>query len=303
MADQKWHRGAGVAVTSDMTTAEMLEKANLNWRVETSPFRYGEDFGIEEDKCSIAYHGESGDSFGIVGPRRKIFQNAQIVQSLRDFCEMSGDGLQINRLGQLNGGKNIFAVATLKHVIDVKSVGDIIETRLLLKESHENGKGLQIMTHMNRLVCTNGMTQLVKVKGKTLGHVKEFNTASVRAYLSEAYEGVAQYGETMEALAQIEVKGSEAKMHYIKALGNPSLAWEDQPVPVHTCYKLFKSTGMGSEMLSAYNTLFGVKEAFSEYVNWHQKGSVGERAFVSVCGGPRGQANSNFLKQLVSVHL
>lgn len=92
-------------------------------------------------------------------------------------------------------------------------------------------------------------------------------------------------------------------MHLVKAFGNPELAWEEQPRPVQVCYKLFKGQGAGSEKLSAYQTLFGLGEAVSEYQNWYAKGSYGERAFNSLCQGGRSQSVSKFTKQLVSVHL
>ena len=298
-----WHRGVGTNITPDMTVPEILEAANLNWKVETSPFLYGKEFEVEESKTKIAYHSETKECFGIHGPRRTIFQNKDVVQSFVDFCNTSGDDLTLNRVGSLKGGSQIFAVADMKHEIDVKKVGDIIKTRLVLLESHKSGKGLQILVYTDRLVCTNGMTQVVKNGNKTLGHLKEFDTAAVKSYIKHAYESVYQYEETMEALASIEAEDSVAKMHYIKALGDPSLEWEEQPEAVHTCFKLFKSTGLGSEKLSAYRTLFGVKEAYSQFVNWELNGSLGERAFNSIVSGPRANQNAKFLKQLVSVHL
>ncbi|MEO0768496.1 MAG: hypothetical protein AAFY72_03540 [Cyanobacteria bacterium J06649_4] len=54
---------------------------------------------------------------------------------------------------------------------------------------------------------------------------------------------------------------------------------------------------------SAYQTLFGLREAVSEYQNWHSKGSYGERAFNSLCHGSRSQKQDAFTKQLVGVHL
>ena len=200
---------------------------------------------FEDSRNSIAYRSDTGTVLGYFGPRRKPFQNREIVEAFHDFCASSGDGLQIERLGCLNSGKSLFATALLNHQIDVKKIGDVVETRLLLTEHHESGKALQIRVLFNRLVCTNGMTQLVKLKGRTLNHMKAFSAATVCDYLEAAYRNVEEHEKTLEQLAAIAIADSEARMHLIKAFGNPDLAWEEQPRPVQVCYKLFKGQGAG----------------------------------------------------------
>ena len=303
MTNRQWHRNIGIAVTPEMSIDEQLEAAGLAWTVEQSPYCYGAYFQFEDDKNTIAYRSDNGMVLDRFGPRRNAFQNKQIVEAFHDFCASSGDGLQIERLGCLHGGKSLFATACLKHQIDVKHVGDILETRLLLTEHHVSGKALQIRIFFNRLVCTNGQAQLVKVKGRTLNHMREFDAQSVRDYLEAAYQGVEQYEQTLNQLAEVGIEDSEARMHLVKAFGDVNLEWEDQPRPVQVCFKLFKGAGAGSEKLSAYQTLFGLREAVSEYQNWHSKGSYGERAFNSLCHGSRSQKQDAFTKQLVSVHL
>jgi phage/plasmid-like protein (TIGR03299 family) len=303
MSNRQWHRGVGITVTPEMSLAQQLQAAGLDWTVERSPYRYGPDFKFEDSRNSIAYRSDTRAVLGYFGPRRKPFQNREIVEAFHDFCASSGDGLRIERLGCLNGGKSLFATARLSHKIDVKNVGDVLESRLMLTEHHESGKALQVRLFFNRLVCTNGMSQLVQVRGRTLSHMKAFDAQTVREYLEAAYRGVEAYERTLEQLAEVSIEDSEAKMHLVKAFGNVELDWEEQPRPVQVCYKLFKGDGAGSEKLSAYQTLFGLQESVKEYYNWYAKGSYGERAFNSLCQGSRAQKQDAFVKQLVSVHL
>lgn len=297
-----WHRNVGIEITSGMSLNEQLEAAGLNWTVERSPYCYGDDFQFQDNKSVIAYRSDNGEVLDRHGPRRNVFQNAAIVQAFHDFCDNSGDDLTIERLGSLDGGKSLFATAKLKHTIDVAQVGDLIESRVLLTESHVSGVALQIRLFFNRLICTNGMTELVKLRGQTLTHMKEFNRTTVQAYLEAAYARTTEYEETLNQLAATAISKAEAKMHLVKAFGNINLPWEDQPKAVKVCFELFGGTGAGSEMLSAYDTLFGLSEAVKEYSNWHMKGSNTERAFSSVCFGSRGRTQERFLKQLVGVH-
>jgi hypothetical protein len=306
MANQArtWHRNSGVVVDSnEMSLDEMLNAADLNWRVETSPFLYGENFEHHSGKSQIAYHGETGKSFGVVGPRRNMFQNRDVVRSFVNFCQNSGDDLKLHRLCQLDGGAVVVGVAKLKHQIDVLKKGDVIETYLTLKESHYNGCGLQVSVFYNRLVCTNGMTNLVKVKGRTITHGKAFNPNTVQAYLAAAYNSIHTYEETMNGLASVGISDTEAKMHLGKFFGDPSLEWDEQPQEVKTCYRLFAKDGLGSELMSSYQTLFGLTQAVSEYMNWMQRGSNTNRAFQSVLGGNRSTKINKFTEQLVGVHL
>lgn len=301
MTIRQWHRNIGAAITPTMTLSEQLEAAGLNWTVERSPYRYGESFQHQDDTFEIAYRSDTAMVLDRHGPRRNVFQNRQIVEAFHDFCASSGDGLTIERLGCLAGGKSLFATAKLDHEIDVAKVGDRVETRILLKESHISGVALQVRVYFNRLVCTNGMTRLVKLGGRTLNHMKEFDARTVREYLEAAYSQTEKYEQTLNQLAGITISRPEAKMQLVKAFGDETLSWEEQPRAVRVCFELFGGRGAGSEMLSAYDTLFGLTEAVKEYHNWSMKGSVSERAFGSLCFGARGRAQDQFLKQAVSL--
>ena len=302
MTTKNWHRNVGIEVTPGMSLDEQLQAAGLNWTVERSPYCYGDYFQFQDNTSVIAYRSDTGDVLDRHGPRRKVFQNAEIVRAFHDFCDHSGDGLSLERLGCLDGGKSLFATAKLKHTIDVAKVGDRIESRVLLTESHVSGVALQVRVFYNRLICTNGMTELVKLRGRSLNHMQEFDRTTVQAYLEAAYARTSQYEETLNQLAATTISKAEAKMHLVKAFGTADLPWEDQPKAVKVCFELFGGRGAGSEMLSAYDTLFGLSEAVKEYSNWHMKGSNTERAFSSVCFGSRGRTQERFLKQLVGVH-
>lgn len=296
-----WHRNVGIAVTPEMSLRDQLEAAGLSWTVERSSYCYGDYFQFEDDKYRIAYRSDTGAVLDRHGSHRKVFQNRDILEAFHEFCLSSGDGLQIERIGCLDKGKSLFATAKLDHVIDVAKVGDLTETRVLLTESHISGIALQVRVFHNRLICTNGMTELVKLNGRTLNHMKQFDARTVREYLEAAYARTVDYESTLNRLAEVTISKAEARMHLVKAFGKVDLPWEDQPRAVKVCFELFNGKGAGSELRSAYDTLFGLTEAVKEYYNWSMKGSFGERAFRSVCFGSRSQVQHQFVKQAVGV--
>jgi phage/plasmid-like protein (TIGR03299 family) len=295
---RSFFRGLGVEVQEGATVDEQITAARLDWTVETGTIYYGN--GKATDDHRIAYRSDTQAPLSIYGKSRQPFQNRQILETFNAFCD--ANNLQINRVGSMNGGKNIFAFTKLPIAIDTKNVGDITEAHLLINESHECGNGLQIDLFLNRLVCTNGMTRSV-TQGATIGHTSVFNPTKVTQYLVKALAQVNEYKETTEHLAEISMSRYEAEMHLIKAFGDPSKTFDEQPAIVRTCYKLFMGEGKGSNYLSAYNTAYGLLESVKEYINWHSptRGSV-EASFSSLCYGSRKSKQDSFMKQLVSVH-
>jgi phage/plasmid-like protein (TIGR03299 family) len=300
MTIRTWYRNLGTAIASGMTIDDQLKAAGLDWTVELSPIRYGDDCSTEE--YLAAYRSDTQEVLSVYGKWRKPFQNRQILETFHTFCEQND--LQIDRIGCLKAGKELFAFTKLPIEIDVKKVGDITETHLMITESHECGRGLQIDLYFNRLVCTNGMTRPVRQRQQIINHVSEYNSNRIAGILTHALATVKDYEKTANGLADVVLSQQEAQMHLIKAFGDPSKVLEEQSKIVQTCLKLFLGEGQGSDMLSAYNTAYGLLESVKEYINWHSpvRGSL-ETAFSSLCYGSRKQKQDIFMQQLVSVHL
>ncbi|MEE3718727.1 DUF932 domain-containing protein [Tumidithrix elongata RA019] len=300
MTIRTWYRNLGTPITSGMTLDEQLKTAGLDWTVELSPIRYGEDCSTEE--FLAAYRSDTQQILSIYGKWRKPFQNRQILETFHTFCEQND--LQIDRIGCMKSGRELFAFTKLPIEIDVKKVGDITESHLMITESHECGRGLQIDLYFNRLVCTNGMTRPVRQRQQIINHVSEYNSDRIAGILAHALKTVKDYEQTANGLADVVLSQQEAQFHLIKAFGDPNKSLDEQPKIVLTCLKLFLGQGRGSNMLSAYNTAYGLLESVKEYINWYSpvRGSL-ETAFSSLCYGSRKQKQDAFMQQLVSVHL
>jgi phage/plasmid-like protein (TIGR03299 family) len=300
MTTRTWYRNLGTPITSGTTIDEQLKAAGLDWTVELSPIRYGDD--LSTDEYLAAYRSDTQEVLSIYGKWRKPFQNRQILETFHTFCEQND--LQIDRIGCLKAGKELFAFCKLPIEIDVKKVGDITEAHLMIAESHECGRGLQIDLYFNRLICTNGMTRSVRRSQQVINHVSEYNGDRIAGILTHALATVRDYENVSNRLADVTLTKQEAELHLIKAFGDPNKPLEAQPRIVQTCLKLFLGEGKGSDLLSAYNTAYGLLESVKEYINWHSpvRGSL-ETAFSSLCYGNRKQKQDTFMQQLVSVHL
>ena len=297
-----WHRGTGVVITPDMTVQEQLEAAKLDWTIETRPFDYGycntqSSAGVYE----AAFRSDNEALISVYGKRRRPYQNKQVVESFNNFCDDAE--LTVDYLGSTNAGKNVYAAAKLPIQVNVKNVGDISEAYIVLNENHCSGTGDKIFVWMNRLVCTNGMRRWVKEGQTILSHSVEFSPSKVQFILQQALKVVHKHEVVMNALADVQLTLAEVQMHLIKAFGNPEKEVYDQPSPVRTALKLYLGEGAGSDMLSSYNTAYGLLNAVTELQNHHSKIGTGEKVFSSLVSGSRASVIDRFEQHLVSVHL
>ena len=113
-ASRSFFRGLGVEVAEDATVDDQLTAARLDWNVELGTIYYGNGKATDEHK--IAYRSDTQAPLSIYGKNRRPFQNREILETFNTFCD--GNNLQINRVGSLNGGKDIFAFTKLPIVID-----------------------------------------------------------------------------------------------------------------------------------------------------------------------------------------
>jgi hypothetical protein len=296
---QQWHRGTAIAVEG-MTLDQQLKAADLDWDVVTSGFRFGDKYQYRETDTQVAYRSDNG-MFIATYTDRKPWQNREILDHFHRFCDASDLG--VSHIGSLNGGKQIYAAAKLPVQADVLGCGDVTEYWLLLNDSHINGKGLQISLYGNRMACTNGLHELVRVGNRTIAHLGEFSRERVTGVLEAALAMVQQKQETYDRLAQEEINVAEASLQLIAAFGDPSLPVDQQSKVIQTALKLFQGQAKGGEYLSAYNTAYGLLQSVTEYFNHHapQRGS-NQTQFNSILSGSRGKNMAQFERQLVGVY-
>lgn len=296
---QQWHRGTAVEVEG-LTLDQQLEAAGLNWEVETTGFRYGDRYQYRQQDTQVAFRSDTG-MFIDTYTNRQPWQNREILDHFHQFCDASD--LALSHVGSFNDGKQIYAAAKLPAISDIAKCGDITEHWLLLRDSHLNGQGLQVSLYGNRMICTNGLHELIRQNNQTIAHLGAFNKERVTGVLEAAIATLRQKEQAHNQLAQTTLTMEEATLQLISAFGDAALSVHEQPKLVQTAIKLFQGAAKGSDYLSAYNTAYGLLQSVTEYFNWHapQRGT-NQTQFASVLSGSRGQKMSQFEKQLVSVY-
>jgi hypothetical protein len=125
---------------------------------------------------------------------------------------------------------------------------------------------------------------------------------SLDQQLEAAKTNFRELGKTSQRLAETQMTIEEATMHLINAFGDPLKKVEEQPKVVQTCLNLFRGQAKGSELLSAYNTAWGLLNSVTEYYNHHARVVDSQSHLNSLWMGGKAQKQQQFMNQLVSVY-
>ncbi|HEY9646856.1 MAG TPA: DUF932 domain-containing protein [Chroococcidiopsis sp.] len=321
MSTQTWHRGTAIEVTPGLPVTQQLIQAGLDWTVELAPAEFFVGDNHYRTAFQVAYRSDNHAVFDVY-LKRKPWQNVEIVETFNRFCDEAD--LPITHLGSMDRGRIIYAAAKLpKTIAPAQATNDQTEAYLMLEDSHGNGHGLQVWIYTNRLICTNGMkrpvqsaqdvtdlitgdalrSRSIKNNLQIISHASEFNPDKVKGILHNAIATLELEQHQVTKLADTSIDTAEASLQLIKAFGDPTKPIDEQPRIVQTCLRLFGGQAKGSELMSAYNTAYGLLHAVTEYYNHHavKRGSSSQQ-FQSILSGNRGKQMAKFERQLVSCY-
>lgn len=220
-----WH-GLGVKVIDDLTPAQMLEKAGLDWTVDKYP-TYAE---VNGQKI------ETGDQALVRSSDNKVLttvsndwhpvQNHEAFDFFHEFV-MEGD-MKMDTAGSLRGGKNVWALAKVKDSFEILG-GDKIDSYLLFSNPHDYGKSIDIRFTPIRVVCNNTLT--LSLNGTSdlmvrLNHRRVFDANLVKRTLGVASKKMNTYKEAAEFLSSKQYT-SDSLHNYLQDIF-PALSKENK---------------------------------------------------------------------------
>lgn len=188
--ERPWHN-MGTIVAEAPTSAEAIELANLNWKVERAKLyceglEVPERFGLVRDYDKRLY--------GIVSPQYKILQN-DVAFSVMD--SIMGEGVKFETAGSLFDGKTVFMTCALDQQWEI--AGDKIETYLLLSNSHSGIDSLHIAVTPVRVVCNNTLQAALRT---AKNHWSIRHTSSMRDRIVEAQQVIQRLAGYMSAFVE-----------------------------------------------------------------------------------------------------
>ncbi len=160
--DVPWH-GLGVNVENTISVEDMVEKAGLNWGVETREI-YNKKGEVIPGHYALTR--DSDDRvFDICGNRYVPVQNTEAFEFFKEFVEQ-GDA-KMETAGSLRDGKYVWGLANLGESFSLGKGKDkdTVKGYILVGCPHEQGKSLMIKFTPIRVVCNNTLTMAIRGEG------------------------------------------------------------------------------------------------------------------------------------------
>jgi len=198
--DKPWH-GLGVEVSNDLTPAQMMRKAGLDWSVEkVDSFIDVDGERIPTGQQSLVRSSDNKILTNVGGDWNPV-QNSEAFEFFSEYV-LAGD-MEMNTAGSLKGGSNVFALAKVKDSFTILGE-DQVDSYLLFSNPHQYGKAIDVRFTPIRVVCSNTLTFSLNSASKNfvkLNHRSVFDADQVKETLGIAHDKFSQYKEMAEFLS------------------------------------------------------------------------------------------------------
>ncbi len=215
--DVPWH-GLGVKVSNDLTPAQMLKAAGLDWTVD--PVELFAEVGSKRLPTGHRALVRSSDQrvIEVITDDWNPVQNEAAFEFFNDFVA-HGD-MSMETAGSLKDGKIVWALAKVKESFDLFGGKDRVDAYLHFTNPHQYGQSIDVRFTPIRVVCNNTLTLSLNQKSKNMvkvSHRREFDPDQVKEALGIAKQKLAKYKEMAEFLSQKQYS-NENVVDYFKRI-------------------------------------------------------------------------------------
>lgn len=215
-----WH-GLGFPVEGDLTPAQMMKAAKVNWSVEKVPVYCT----VNKKRIYVGHEALVRTSdhkvLDVVTDDWNPVQNAEAFEFFNDFVA-AGD-MNMETAGALRGGSIVFALARINESFELFGGRDKIKGYMLFTNPHRYGWSTSVSFTPIRVVCMNtlnlslgghkkGSDKIVRVN-----HRKEFDADEVKTVLGISKDKLAKYKEMATFLGSVKAKNEDV-VDYFKRI-------------------------------------------------------------------------------------
>lgn len=299
VGETPWHK-LGQRFITPPTTEEVLAGAKLDWEVGTRPL-FNEHGVLSTHKET--FRKDTGATLGVVGPRYHPLQN---TQALNFFDPLVKDGsITYETAGVLNDGKRVWILAKVKREAMVIAKDDLVESYVLLSNSHDGTMAIRVGYTPIRVVCQNTLTMAVGAADSKLLKVTHTTNAEralteIRKAMVLAEKGFQATAEQFKLLAKYQVNEADLKQ-YVQVVFD--LADESERKRAskaeEAVIRLFES-GRGNDLQSIKGTAWAMYNAATEYMQYEAGNSESGR-LSSLWFGPNAARNKKALQSAILI--
>ena len=223
-----WH-GLGVQVPSDLSPAQMLEKAGLDWTVQKIPAFANIDGAQTNVGWSALVRSTDREVLSVVSNDWNPVQNHEAFEFFHEYCS-AGD-MEMHTAGSLRDGQIVWVLAKIKDSFELFK-GDTVESYLLFTNPHKFGQSIDVRFTPIRVVCNNTLTLSLSQNADRMvkkSHRTEFDAALVKEQLGIATDKLAKYKEMAAFLGSKRYTGESLKDYFNKIF--PVLVYNKEKGP------------------------------------------------------------------------
>ena len=144
-----WH-GLGNQVESDITVADAIVAAGLDWEVGLKDLQTVDGVPVNH---RATYRKTDGSILGVVGPRYTPLQNRDSFDWFQPFLDAGECAL--HTAGSLHSGQKVWVLAQLNRDNSEIVPGDEVSKFILLSNSHDGTTAIRVGYTPIRVVCAN----------------------------------------------------------------------------------------------------------------------------------------------------
>ena len=194
-----WH-GLGTKVPNDLTPAQMLEAAGLDWTVTKFPaYAMVADEPVFVGQSALV-RSMDNKILDVVSEDWNPVQNEEAFDFFNEFVA-AGD-MEMHTAGSLQDGKIVWGLAKIKESFELFK-GDKIDSYLLFSNFHKYGHSTDVRFTPIRVVCNNTLTLSLNSKVERMAkisHRKVFEPTAVKEMLGIATDKLAKYKDMAQFL-------------------------------------------------------------------------------------------------------
>ena len=153
VGEKPWH-GEGTKLENVATSAEAIEAAGLDWKVEKRGLYFAQTDGTTQliPGKYATVRTDNQVALGIVG---KVYTPLQNKEAFSFFDSIVGvKEAMYHTAGSLGKGERVWILAKLPGYIKVTE-DDVVEKYLLLANSHDGSSAVEMLFTPVRVVCQN----------------------------------------------------------------------------------------------------------------------------------------------------
>ena len=190
-----WH-GLGNKVDSDITVADAIVAAGLDWEVGLKDLQTVDGTPVNH---RATYRKTDNSILGVVGPRYTPLQNRDSFDWFQPFLDAGECAL--HTAGSLHSGQKVWVLAQLNRDNSEIVPGDEVSKFILLSNSHDGTTAIRVGYTPIRVVCANTMamahskgsgSQLIRIRHTRSSKNNLENVRDIMDNINAGFEATAE---------------------------------------------------------------------------------------------------------------